>query len=179
MKTNCAHCNKEFEIYIGHYNRAKKLGRPVYCDKICSGFGRRKHKTEEQKKREKAEYDKIYSEKNKEKKKRWVVEYRKRPHVKELERQARKRRSAKHSEYCRQPEYKKWKKEYDLQRQAKLKYDEYWESAVALRKIENEIDRHQANMENQTYNKSQKRKRLCQTKRNSLPTVLKMSSGTH
>jgi Neuraminidase (sialidase) len=78
-------------------------------------------------------------------------------------------------EYCRQPEYKEYKREYDVKYHAKKNYGEYWEAAILLNELENEIDNRTARKENKLYNKStSKRKRswqkaLKQTLRNLQP----------
>lgn len=63
---NCHHCGFSAEKTTSDYNRAMKSGYSLYCSKRCSGLGRKKHKTVEQKKLEKREYDKAYRAKNKE-----------------------------------------------------------------------------------------------------------------
>lgn len=161
MKAICNYCGKEFEKTAGHLNRARKLGVPVYCDKTHAGLGRRHNRTKEESKKLKAEYDKRYRYYHrkgiKEKKAAaFKKDYAENP---EKYKEQRRKKYPKHLEYLRTPEYKKWKKEYDLKYHAQKKYGKFWESGVALRKIENELDRHEANMSNQTYNKSQKRKR--------------------
>jgi hypothetical protein len=72
-----------------------------------------------------------------------------------------------HVEYCRQPEYRRNKKEYDEKYHAKKKYGEYWEAAILLNKLENEIDNRTARKENKLFQKSSgKRKRLWQRLQN-------------
>ena len=55
----CAYCGKPAEKLTGEINRARKAGLLLYCGRTCSGFGRRMGKTTDQKRAEKAEYDRV------------------------------------------------------------------------------------------------------------------------
>lgn len=172
MKFNCAYCGNESEKPAGHYNRSVSIGAPVYCGRTCAGLGRRNNKTIEQKKADKAEYDKKfrkeYTEEIKQKKaeafKKWYYE----GGGQEIERERRKLKMPKHVEYCRQPKYKEYKKQYDEKYHAKKQYGEFAEAAIALFKLEDELERKNPEMlaikfQNNTLNKSQKRKRKWQS----------------
>jgi len=159
VKAICNQCGNKFDCHTGHLNRANKLGRRIFCGRVCSGLGRRKHISLDEKKRLKSEYDKIYRAKNKERDAPRKAAYHKRVYNSEKQRAYNQKNMQRHVEYCRRPEYRAKKHEYDIKRNAKNQYGEFWESAIALKKIEGEIDRDEANMDNQTYNKSQKRKR--------------------
>lgn len=76
----------------------------------------------------------------------------------------------KHIEYCRSPEYKAKKRIYDHNHRYSIQYGEFSDCAKILLQLETKIDRNEANIENQTFNKSQKRKRLW-TKNNSTRTI--------
>jgi len=161
MKCNCKYCGKEIEKTIGHYNRAKKMNMSLYCNQICFGMDRRKNYSIEEKKRLKAEYDrknrKEYSDKIKAEK----AAYFKRTYDPIKAAIIRKERMPKHVEYCRKPEYKAKKKDYDQKHRAQINYGEFWESSIILEKLEAEIgSKIEANILNNTYNKSLKRKRL-------------------
>lgn len=41
IKFICPVCENDSEKYIGHYNRSKSIGAPVYCSRTCAGIGRR------------------------------------------------------------------------------------------------------------------------------------------
>lgn len=48
MKYRCAHCGKEADKPAGEVNRARERGLKLYCDRKCSGLGRRQGKTKAQ-----------------------------------------------------------------------------------------------------------------------------------
>ena len=78
-------------------------------------------------------------------------------------REERQRRMPSHNEYCRQPEYRKYKKGYDEQYRAKKDYGEFWECAIVLKNLDNEIDYRESKRQNKLYHKSTtKRKRAWQ-----------------
>jgi hypothetical protein len=119
VKYKCAHCGKTADKSAGHVNRARERGLNLYCNRRCSGLGRRgPKKTKAQKREEKRLYD---------------IEYRKSSPTLKARRAAyfrltydpvkaakeRKKRMPRHIEYCRQPWYKKWKSEYDARYRAK------------------------------------------------------------
>jgi hypothetical protein len=60
----CPYCGKTTPKETGAVVRARKLGAPIYCNRICAGLGRRNNKTTEQKKEEKRLYDIEYRNKN-------------------------------------------------------------------------------------------------------------------
>jgi hypothetical protein len=117
VKFRCAYCGKAADKPAGHVKRARAGGFKLYCNRRCSGLGRRKHKTKAQRKLEKRLYD---------------IEYRKTSPTLKARRHAfhvrtydpvkaakvRKKRMPYHVEYCRQPWYRKWKSEYDRRRRA-------------------------------------------------------------
>lgn len=159
----CAYCGMKVNQPTGAINRAKKKGFPIYCNKVCAGLGRRKNKTIEQKKEEKRIYDMEYRKKNRAKLKALkAMRYqRDRDPVKEAA--YRKAHMRRHVEYCRTPEYKAWKKEYDQKFRAKKFYGEFWESAILAlaidREIESRMDWVEVAREKGTINKTQQRRR--------------------
>lgn len=64
MKVVCAHCRKTTSKPAGHVNRAREAGLNIYCNRRCSGLGRRSGKTKAQKVAEKRAYDADYRKKN-------------------------------------------------------------------------------------------------------------------
>lgn len=162
----CNHCKKETDKPKGAVNRALKINAPLYCDKICAGLGRRDNKTIEEKKRLKAEYDKEFRKKNATEIKKRKHEYFKKTYDPQKASVERKKRMPKHIEYCRQPKYKEWKKEYDLKYRAKKEFGEFWESAILINKIEAEYNQREVRQINNLHNKSQKRKRKWKTMQN-------------
>lgn len=155
----CHYCNKEIHKHPSSVNRAVKMGLNLYCNRKCSGLGRRKEKSIDQKKADKAEYDRQYREKNSSK----IREKKKAYEASERGRAMQKRNREKfkkfHLEYCRTPEYRAWKKKYDHSYKYKLAYGEFHEAAELLYKLEYEIDKRLTRQENNLHNKSQKRKR--------------------
>lgn len=162
-KPLCKYCGKPTHQSWGAINRALKLAKPIYCNKICAGLGRRTGKTPEEKKAEKRLYDMNYRATNPTLKSRRAAYYqRTKDPVKEAEK--RKVRMPKHVEYCRRPEYKAWKKDYDKRFLAKKKYGEFAEAAILLNELESEVntrseDRFQRYAMNGILNKKQTRRR--------------------
>ena len=163
VKFNCAHCGKVSQKYVGHVNRARALGLNVYCNRTCAGFGRRK--TDEEKKRLKAVYDKEYRTKNFERVKKVRADYFKRDYAANPEKYKRIRqvRMAAHVEYCRQAKYKAYKKEYDKKYRAKKEGGEFWESLLLVDEIQSLYNDAEIRQQNNLHNKSQKRKRKWKT----------------
>ncbi len=169
MIASCAYCGKQFEKSAGHLNRAISQGLNVYCDKKCAGLGRRTNETTEEKKVYKQWYDLFIRASRTEDE--WILvrlqalvlfhlDYRANP---EKYREKRQRKMAAHIEYCRQPEYKKYKKGYDEQYRAKKDYGDFWECAIILKNLDKEIDYRESKRQNKIYNKSTtKRKRAWQ-----------------
>jgi hypothetical protein len=150
---NCDYCGKEI-------NKIKRC-KNVYCNKECSGLARRKNKSSEQSKMEKAEYDRQYRLKNKEILKRKKQEYFKKDYSENPEKYKEKRRKrySKHLEYLNKPEYKAYKKQYDRVYRAKKQFGELWESHILLVDIESLIPNKEVKQQLNLINKSQKRKR--------------------
>lgn len=161
MKVVCAHCKTEFEKSTGHVNRAIKMGCNIYCNRECAGFGRRANRTEDENKKIKSDYDKEYRRKNLDKRRDQAHEYFKKDYAANPEkyRLERQRRMKSHVEYCRQPEYRKYKQEYDQTYRAKKNYGELWESFLILSDIEKIIDNREVKQINNLITKSTKRKR--------------------
>lgn len=92
------------------------------------------------KKEKKAAYDREYRRKNlamlKAKKKAAYAKWG--PKHRELERKRRKVKAKEHVKYCRQPEYKAWKKKYDKDHRDK-RYGDYRQALVLLRELQREI----------------------------------------
>lgn len=94
----------------------------------------------ETKKERKAEYDRKYRKKNKERMKRSKAEYFKRTYDPVEAAKKRKKTMPKHVEYCRQPEYKKYKRQYDKKWRS-AKFGDFAESHLALVELLKEIHR--------------------------------------
>lgn len=162
MRFRCAHCGKTNDGFAGHVNRARALGLKLYCNRKCSGLGRRMGKTKAQLKEEKRIYDIEYRAKNLE-----TIKAKKRAHFqKTYDRKAaaeyRKQRMHLHVEYCRRPEYKAWKREYDRRYRAS-EFGEFAEAYMLTMDLNREIKGRKTNAEikyeNGCTNKSQRRER--------------------
>ena len=169
MKTNCCNCGVVFEKQTGDYNKAKRKCKKLFCSQLC--FGKSRQISVEQKKLSKREYDKNNRIINKDKIKLAKALYHKKTYDKEKEAVKRKTNMQRHINYCRRPEYKKWKSEYDIKHRAKKNYGEYWESFLLVTKIEKEYDQDEVRQLNNLHNKSQKRKRTWQTQNNYLQRI--------
>jgi hypothetical protein len=60
MEITCHHCGLKAEKPSGAINRSLNAGLKLFCSRVCFGLSRRKGKTAEQKKAEKAAYDQEY-----------------------------------------------------------------------------------------------------------------------
>lgn len=161
----CCYCGEPLKKYIGHINRANKLGAKIYCNRTCAGLGRRSKETIEEKKHAKAWYDAFIRESMTDKEraidKKKRHEYFKKDYAANPDkyRAVRKRKQDAHNEYCRRPEYRKYKKVYDQQYRAKKHYGKYWEAFIALCNLSGVVDNRQAKADQKIFNKQQKRKR--------------------
>lgn len=105
---------------------------PLYCSRACAGLARRgAPKTEADRKAEKAAYDREYRA---DYKRLYYLETR----DPEKQRAYRHANMQRHVEYCRSPEYKAWKHEYDLRRN-EAEYADWAESWRLLQDLEKEI----------------------------------------
>jgi len=146
VKVKCAQCRKSFQKTVSAYNRAQRIGSPVYCSRKCSSLARQKDNPVTPRnpnwKSMKAAYDKNRrTEKAEELKAQKKAAYALwGPQHRDKEREIRKKNMPKHIEYCRQPEYKEWKKKYD-RRVRVAEYGEYAESYELLEELVKEIKR--------------------------------------
>lgn len=160
----CAYCGEEARKESGVVNRARYNGAPLYCNRECAGYARRKPpKSVAQKKTEKAAYDAEYRVKNQELLRAKKAAYY-RAHIdRDKEREVRKRRMPKHVEYCRRPEYRVKKKAYDRVHRSKKFYGPLWEVALLTQDIRNAVleqaTDYDIRLSKGGLSKSQKRKR--------------------
>lgn len=155
----CDFCGEKSEREKGHVNRARRDGKFLYCDRVCSSHARMDHfATDEEKRMLKSGYDQMYKRLNPPDKAERAAYYQaNRDPVKE--KAYRIKRKDKHAAYIKTPKYKAWKKKYDEKFCAKKNYGEHWESAILLRQIRDEVDNHEAKLTNGLLSKSQQRKR--------------------
>lgn len=159
----CSYCKAKTQKERAHVNRSIKDGYLLFCGTECFGKFHRVNKPTEQKKSEKRDYDKQYRLKNKEKLKVKKSDYFKKTYDPDKARIERKKRMPAHVEYCRRPEYRLWKKEYDKTHRAKKNYGEFWEAFLLTMDIREECLSRQSDYEirlsNGTLSKNQRRKR--------------------
>lgn len=162
MKFRCAHCGKTANKPSGHVNRARARGLNLYCGRRCSGLGRRDGKTKDQKREEKRLYDLEYRTKNRGMLKAKKREYHKRTYDPVEAAKVRKARMPLHVEYCRQPAYKAWKRDYDRRYRA-AEFGEFAEAYMLTidlsRTIRERIPNAEVKYQNGCTNKSQRRER--------------------
>lgn len=135
----CAHCGKPHGKSTSAINRAAKISAPLYCDKVCAGIGRRKHKTKAQKVSEKAAYDAQYRIDMAAILKAKKAAYFQATYDPKAAAIVRKARMPYHVEYCQQPEYRKYKRKYDMQYRAKRLFGEFWEAALLVNEIHDAV----------------------------------------
>lgn len=139
MRLVCAQCGGAFERGAGHVNRSRAIGAPLYCGRVCAGLGRRKPEVSDDERRTaKAAYDKEYRERNAAARKEQKAEWYRRTRDPEKERIARQKRMPQHVEYCRRPEYKAYKTEYDKKYRAD-EYGPFAEAYMLLLDVEREL----------------------------------------
>lgn len=161
----CASCGSLLHKKTGEINRAAKNGRQLYCGRSCAGLARRLKNppSEAERKEAKRLYDAKYREEKKSEIKIKKRDYFKRTYDPVKAAEDRKKRMPKHVEYCSQPAYKAWKREYDKNYRAKKYFGVFAEAAILLQDIEREIAKQATRYEiyriNGTLNKAQKRKR--------------------
>lgn len=164
-KTDCPQCSAEFAVKTERLNRALKIGAPLYCGRKCAGLARRLKAppTDAERKEAKRLYDARRRVEKAEEIKAKKCEYFKRTYDPVTAAEKRKEKMPQHIEYCRRPEYKDWKRDYDSRHLAKKKFGEFAEAALLLQNIEREIEeratRYEIYRANGTLNKAQTRRR--------------------
>lgn len=163
VKITCEFCGVGSFKEAGQVNRAKRSGNAVYCGRECSGMARRSYKPYSQRKAEKREYDIEYRRRNAARRAAQKKEYHKSTYDPIQAAIMRRKRMPKHVEYCRRPEYKTRKRQYDRKRRADKNYGPFAECFILLMDLAREISERATNYEirlqNGTLNKSQKRRR--------------------
>jgi hypothetical protein len=165
----CPQCGKSAEKAAGAVNRSQAQGAPVYCGRACAGEARRKHLTNEQKVTLKAAYDRRRRDELGEK----IRAEKKAAYLRDLaadptgfrakQKAFRKQRKAQHAEYCRRPEYRKWKAQYDQKYRSRKEFGPFGEAAIILNdlifEINSRVSRTEIYRANGTLNKHQTRRR--------------------
>lgn len=163
IQIECAYCGTLVFKPAGGVNRSRRIGAPVFCGRECSGLARRSDKTDEQKRAEKKEYDAARRIALADQIKAAKREYHKRTYDPVKAAIDRKKRIPRHIEYCRQPQYRAWKRDYDRRYRAEKEYGEYGECFMLMQDIRAECLRQMSDYEIRvtkgTINKRQQRKR--------------------
>jgi len=164
MKIICAHCRKKTEKPNGAVNRARASGLRIFCGRKCAGKARRKpYKPKAQRVAEKRDYDAAYRSKNLASIKAKKAAYFLATYDPAKARVERKKRMPRHVEYCRQPEYKRWKKGYDRKYRSKRLYGPFADAAMLAvdlnREIKSRSTDYEIRSQNGTLNKTQSRRR--------------------
>lgn len=167
----CAQCGEVSFKPVGAVNRANKLGANLYCNRACAGLGRRDPNppSAAEKQAAKAEYDRkrraelgevLLAEKRAA---RQALLASNPELVRQREKRNRDLSKDRHAEYCRTPEYRKWKAQYDRQHLARKAYGPFAEAALTLRDLEAEVSSRATRTEiyaaNGTLNKWTQRRR--------------------
>lgn len=171
IEVSCAHCGSTVLKEAGLVNRASKRGMRVFCGRECSGLGRRlvNPPSAAERKAAKADYDKkrreVLGEQLRAKKRAAYIASLERDEqkVRAAQKANRDARKQSHAEYCRRPEYRKWKSEYDKKYLARKQYGSFGEAAIILNKLISEINsrvsRTEIYRQNGTLNKWTQRRR--------------------
>lgn len=175
---NCAQCQAVFAAEVGRIHRAERSGAPLYCSRACAGLARRlaNPPTDAARRAAKAEYDRKYRERNAESRKQYRAEYFQRTYDPAAAAIVRKARMPKHVEYCRRPEYRSWKQEYDRTRKD-AEYGDLGEAFRLLQELEKEIRSQASAYERRvangyyTRNAQKRRRELCRIRRKSMHSV--------
>jgi len=165
MRIRCSYCGKWASQPNGAVNRAKKNSNRLYCNRTCAGMGRRDQNppSEADRKKAKSLYDAKRREQLRDVIKAKKHEYFKRTYDPKKAAKARKKRMPYHVEYCRRPEYRAYKREYDRKHLAKKHYGDFADCAIIARELHQEVRSRMSDFDvrtaNQTLNKTQRRKR--------------------
>lgn len=172
MEITCAHCGLKSDKKAAYVNRAIKIGAPQFCNKTCFGLSRRDYKSTEQKIKEKANYDRLYREKNADKLKAAKEIYNQTSAGRAVQKRTRDNRKEQHKEYIKTESYRKWKQQYDQMYNAKKHFGDFWEASILLERLADKIDNREAVKHKGTLGKTTKRKRAwLRTKKQNLPPL--------
>lgn len=165
----CAHCGVTAYKLSGGVNRSLGKGAPIFCGRECSGLHRRVVRSTNEAKALKAEYDRkrrgeLGEALKAQKRAAYILRVANdRDALRAEQRAFRARRREYHAEYCRRPDYRAKKRDYDRQHRAVKMFGPFAEAFVALQDLETEIasraSRYEIYSENGTLNKCLKRKR--------------------
>ena len=164
MKFQCAHCGKTAERPAGSVNRSRAAGMSLFCGRRCFGLDktRRLRKSKAQCVEAKRLYDAEYRRKNLAEIKAKKAAHFKRTYDPAKARIDRKKTMRRHVEYCRRPEYKQWKREYDRHLRAS-EYGSFAEAYMLVldlnREIKERMTSYEIKRQNGTFGNAQARRR--------------------
>ncbi len=139
VAVTCALCGAVTQRAVSHVNRSRRLGMQIYCNRTCASMAKRVEKTVDQKKAEKAAYDRQYRARDPDVRKAKKAAYYKATRDPEKERAIRAQKMPQHVEYCRRPEYRAWKRAYDRRHRAKA-FGEFADAWLTLTDIDREVN---------------------------------------
>lgn len=135
----CGQCGAYCQMETSAVNKAARSGYRLFCGRTCSGLARRKHRTDDEKKQLKADYDRKRRDGLAEQIRQLKRAYHKRTYDPIRAAIERKEKMPRHVEYCRRPEYRAYKRNYDKQHLAKKEYGEFWEAALLVGDLTTEV----------------------------------------
>ena len=139
----CDHCGAKNTKRAPDVRKALNKNAGLYCDRTCSGLGRRVQRSESESRRLKSEYDARRRVELADTIKRDKAEYHKRTYNPEKARTERAKHMDRHVTYCRgymkDPVKKAAKVAYDRDRLAKMKYGDLSDAMPILRELESLI----------------------------------------
>lgn len=138
MQFKCDNCGCSTDKPTGAVNRARRAGLNLYCGKLCAGLARRTGLSKAEKVANKAAYDAERRAERADQIRAEKAEYHKRTYDPAKAAVVRKERMPYHVEYCRRPEYREKKAEYDRQHRAD-EYGVFADAFLMLQEVDKEL----------------------------------------
>ncbi len=160
----CAHCGLPVNQPQSAINRALRAGKPLYCNKTCAGIARRRAAplTDAERRAAKSLYDAQRRTELADRIKAEKAAYFQRTYDPAKAAIERKATMPRHVEYCRRPEYRKKKAEYDRRKRFEA-YGPFADAAMLLEDLETEISsrasRYEIYIANGRFTRSAQRRR--------------------
>lgn len=132
----CQYCGKVVQQSQSSIRRAIREDKPLYCNRTCSGLARRV--PPKQKKEAKRIYDAQRRIEKADEIRAAHAEYYQRTRDPAKEREYRRANMGRHVEYCRRPEYRAYKSDYDREYRA-AEYGDFADAYLLLLDLEREI----------------------------------------
>lgn len=163
LRVACCQCGAKLDRVAGHVNRARKLGMKLFCNKRCFGLSRRLERTKAEKVAAKRLYDIEYRRRNRATLRAKKAAYHQATYDPVAAAKHRKTRMPYHVEYCRRPDVKAKKHQYDKRRYHAGTYGPWAEVSMLLQDLDAEIASRMSDYEvrlaNGTLNKRLQRRR--------------------